>query len=168
MEHASEPKYNLERDIPEYYGYSKGKMTDNASIFVVYRQIDFGHSMSSPSSEAIIVDSTAVQDFPYTVRSIQGFDRAGLILFEHPRYGGNGQLFKETSLNITEEFPPGTPAGASSFLVYEGVWSLYLGPNCHGPKVTIDGCDEFAAGVKITSIGSYGGDQIRSVKKVRE
>ena len=139
-------------------------MTDEASVFVVYPQKDFSQATGVP--DGIVVESTDIQDLNMTVRSAQGFDRAGIILFAHPKYGGNGQLFSQTEKNITKEFPPDTWDGVNSFLVYEGVWSLFLGPDLQGAKVTIDGRDQFGPGTKVENLSPYAADQVRSIQNV--
>jgi len=113
---------------------------------------------------------TAYQNLGSTARSYQGFDKDGLILFEHTNYAGNGVNYRESDADITSSFPSGVP-GVSSFLVYRGVWELYIGVNFTGGLVNINGKSSFGPGTKISSLyhdEPSVNDQIKSVKKIQD
>lgn len=162
------PKYVPVYDLPSEDGtYTQAKMGGTESIFVVYRSTNM--STAANGEEAgIIVDSTSYKSVGFTIRSFQGFDKDGLILFEHSNYAGNGVNYRESDANIGASFPASGPKGVSSFLVYKGIWELYIQPNFQGGKIKVNGKDRFGPGTIVQFVGKSVNDKVLSVKKVQD
>ena len=110
----------------------------------------------------MIVDSTTVKDLGTPIRSLQGYDKQGLILFPHPNYCGQAALFTQDDPNILDQFPEGRE-GVSALVVHKGMWALYDSPNHQGARIMINGKDSFGPGTCI-SFGGY--DKVKSVKQL--
>ena len=162
------PKYVPVYDLPSEDGtYTQAKMGGTESIFVVYRSTNM--STAAKGEEAgIIVDRTSYKSVGFTIRSFQGFDKDGLILFEHSNYAGNGVNYRESDANIGASFPASGPKGVSSFLVYKGIWELYIQPNFQGGKIKVNGKDRFGPGTIVQFVGKSVNDKVLSVKKVQD
>ena len=108
----------------------------------------------------MIVDSTTVKDLGTPIRSLQGYDKQGLILFPHPNYCGQAALFTLSDTNIIEPFPE-VQQGVSALVVHKGTWALYDSPNFKGNRIVINGKDTFGPGTCI-SFGGY--NKVQSVE----
>ena len=161
------PKYVPVYDLPTEDGaFTKAKLEqDGASLFVVYGSPNM--STGEKGSEgAKIIDSSNYESAGFTIRSFQGFDKDGLILFEHANYAGNGVNYRQSDANIKNSFPTNDPRGVSSFIVNKGVWEFYIRPNFQGGKLKIDGKNQIGPGT-YTYVGDGVNDRITSVKKVQ-
>ena len=135
--------------------YPKAMCEGTRSFYVIYDREGF-----AANSKSMIVDSTTVKDLGTPIRSLQGCDKQGLILFPHPNYCGQAALFTQDDPNILDQFPP-YPDGVPSLVVQNGTWALYDSPNYHGARIGINGKDSFGPGTCI----SFGGhDRVQSVK----
>lgn len=161
------PKYVPVYDLPSNPAYTKALVEGHQSLYVVYAQPKMATAQFG-ESPGVVVDKESFTSLGIHVRSFQGFDKDGLILFEHSNYAGNGVNYRQSDPNIDNEFPAGKPAGVSSFIINKGIWELYVNPDFKGGKVTLDGTSQFGPGTKISFVGVSINDSIRSVKKVQD
>lgn len=157
--------YDHQKDIPLVNDYTKGKMTNNKSMFIAYAWPGY-NAWDYGLSPGVIVEETSTQDLGMIVRSVQGFDREGIILFEYRNYTGNALLLRESKASVKQEFPDGW-GGITSFVVYRGVWALYTGENYTHTQVVIDGKSEFGPGSKIPFVGAAN-NIISSIYQLRD
>ena len=137
--------------------YPKAMCEGTRSFYVIYDREGF-----AANSKSMIVDSTTVKDLGTPIRSLQGYDKQGLILFPHPNYCGQAALFTQDDPNILDQFPEGRE-GVSALVVHKGTWALYDSPNHQGARIRINGKDSFGPGTCI-SFGGY--DKVQSVKQL--
>lgn len=154
----SEAKYNQESNVPQS-DYMKAKADGSQSLFVIYDKPNFAAGSASE-----LVESTQTVQFGRPIKSFQGYNKKGLVLFPHPNYCGQGGKFTQSDPDITDAFPPATSEGVSSLIVKEGEWILYSEKNYRGTKIQISGRETFGPGTYIKS-GGY--DMVQSVKRVQ-
>ena len=136
--------------------YVRAKCTGTQSLFVIYSQTNY-----AAQSKSKVVENTTSENMGVPIKSLQGFDKQGLILFPHPNYCGQGHLFKQSDTNIADQFPPGKPEGVSAFIVTHGTWALYDRPNYQGIRIKVGSKDQFEPG---TYIAHGGFDMVQSIK----
>ena len=150
-----DPIYNQTKQVDG--DYRKAKCTGTRTFFVIYDKVGF-----ASDSKSMVVDSEKEVNMGVRIRSLQGYDKKGLVLFAHPNYCGQGALFTQDDPNIIDQFPSSSE-GVSALVVHKGRWALYSEPNYMGTKIAIDGKDEFGPGTCI----QYGGfDAVKSVKQL--
>ena len=162
------PKYVPAYDLPTEDGaYTKAKLEqDGASLFVVYGSPNM--STGKKGSEGVkFVDSSKYESAGFVVRSFQGFDQDGLILFENSDFSGNAINYRDSVANIRNSFPTDDPRGVSSFVVCKGVWELYTKPNFQGGKLKFDGKNQVGPGTRLLVGEGVNDNRIASVKKVQ-
>ena len=162
------PKYVPAYDLPTEDGaYTKAKLEqDGASLFVVYGSPNM--STGEKGSMAVkIIDSPKYEFAGFVIRSFQGFNQDGLILFEHADFSGNAINYTDSVANIGDSFPTNDPRGVSSFIVCKGVWELYTKPNFQGEKLKFDGKNQFGPGTRLFVGEGVNDNRIASVKKVQ-
>lgn len=163
-----------ERNIPESDGFSRGKLEDNdESFYIVYNQPDFADyapsSVDDESGMEIFDTDIEAKFIRFNIRSLQGFDKTGIVVFEHQYYNGTGINYTKSDPDISTAFPTMQESGASSFIVSKGVWSLYTEPNYNGVKLSFEGTSEFGPGMRIQIPRNTAPDnRIRSVRYIRE
>lgn len=150
----ADPIYNQRETVDGTY--TRAKCEGSRSFFVCYDRENF-----SFNSKTLIVESTAERDFGRPIRSLQGYDKQGLVLFTDSNYCGQGSLFTQDDPNILDQFPQGGQ-GVSSMVVHRGTWAMYSEPNHRGIRISVDGKDSFPPGTRIPS-GKFN-DKVRSVK----
>ena len=170
----------IDRNVPASSNYTKAAVKGGtASMYVVYPQPDFNDikpttHAQAPTKQAPtcttqpaskVVETTSPVQLGFVARSLHGFDKDGIIIFEHNNYCGNGKLYKQSNVDISTEFPIGDSRGASSFIVYEGKWNLYTGQNYTGTWLY---SQTFGPGIYKPDIGTGAHDIIRSVKRVQD
>ncbi len=149
----ADPVYNQRKMVEG--SYTRAMCEGARSFYVIYDRESFAANCKS-----LIVDSTTERDMGRPIRSLQGYNKQGLILFPHPNYCGQGALFTQDDPNILDQFPEGSE-GVSAVVVHKGTWALYSEPNHRGTRISINGKDSFGPGTCIT----YGGyDKVKSVK----
>ena len=79
----SQPLYGRDPDVHASLNYTKAKMDDTESFYVVHQYPAYG------SDGVKVIDKTTVVDLKWAVRSYRGFDKNGIVLFEYFHYGGN-------------------------------------------------------------------------------
>ena len=102
--------YGANPNIPEIDGYSIGKINGPESYYVVYKSPNFYSSTTADSTQSVIVDSTNRLGFGFVARSVQGFDKDGITVFENYFYCGKARSFTTSVSDIAAQFPPGTTA----------------------------------------------------------
>ena len=164
---SSQPIYNLQRDLPAKAQYSRGSIEGDKSMYVVYSTPAFAPDQQGASH--IIESVSPVETWiGFDARSTQGFDKRGIVLFEHDQYRGNGKLFVQSAANLENTFGAGTGEGVSSFIVYKGVWALYTGTNFKGTQIMLNGSIEFGPGTKMSFVGAAANDLAKSVQLLRD
>ena len=68
-------------------------------------------------------------------------------------------------MQTSRKFPPIVPDGVSSFIVYDGVWELFIRQN-YEDQVAINEVSQFGPGTKIEYVGESINDKIQSVLRV--
>ena len=149
----TDPIYNQQAQVQGEY--SRAKCEGSRSFYVVYDRENF-----AADSKSLVVDSTTERDMGRFIRSLQGYDKMGLILFPHPNFCGQGALFTQDDPSILDQFPAGSE-GVSSLVVHKGKWALYSETNHKGVRISINGQDSFGPGTRI-EMGGY--DKVKSVK----
>ena len=89
----------------------RAKCTGTQSLFVIYSQTNY-----APQSKSKVVENTTSENLGVPIKSLQDFDKQGLILFPHRNYCGQGHLFKQSDTNIADQFPTGKPEGVSAHM----------------------------------------------------
>ena len=97
------------------------------SMYVLYSKADFGGQSITSNCRKV------THNLP--IKSFQGFDMEGMVLFTSKSCCGKGALLTKSVDDIKED--------VSSFIVMQGKWCLY---DQSGSKVEIDGKDEFGQG----------------------
>lgn len=136
-------------DIPEDHKYFKGKLDSTNSLFIVYGTPDFGKAEKG-SKPGVVIDTTDMKPLGFNARSVNAFDKNGIVLFEYPNFAGEGTNFIESVTRV---------GYGSSFIVSAGMWELLLSS---GEKLTVDGKTLFGPETKVTSIS----EEIVSAKRV--
>ena len=90
------------------------------------------------NSKSLVVDNTKEKDMGCFIRSLQDYDKMGLVLFPHPNYCGQGALFTQNDPSILDQFPEGSEE-VSSVVVHKGRWALYSESNHRGVRISITG-----------------------------
>ena len=169
---GSQTIYGADRDIPEKYGYTQARVDGSDSFYIVYDKVDYLQDwpkVKNSAEDSVIVDKQSDINLKFVVRSLQGWDKTGITLFEHHYYCGTGATFLSSNVDINQELPTGNSKGASSFIVKKGIWALYTEKNYKGTQIAIEGQNEFGPDTHIPNLYQYGlGDRIQSVKYLRE
>ena len=152
----ADPVYNQRKTVQG--NYTKAMCEGDRSFYVVYDQEGF-----VAGSKSLVVDSTTEKDLGRPIRSLQGYNKQGLILFPHPNYCGQAALFTADDPNILDQFPQGGE-GVSALVVHQGRWALYTETNHRGTRISINGKDSFGPGTCIPYIGDSPNDKVKSVK----
>lgn len=130
------------------------------------KKTDFDDTHDHSSDSYRIVEKTTKQSFGYYARSFQGFDKNGIVLFEHHFFCGTAKDYIDSQSSIASAFPA-SDAGASSMIVSKGVWSLHTKEHYGGTKINIGGVDEFGPGTRLESFGAAE-DKVKSVQYLRD
>ena len=156
--------YGAQPNISASSGYTQGKVDGSGSYFVVYSVPNYNaaNKTTADSTKSVIVDSNHTTDFGFTAQSAQGFNRAGITVFEHYFFCGNAKTYASSNSNITGDFPL-SASGASSIIITEGWWSLYTGQN-YSNIVTFNDGQRFGPGTRITGLQSFN-DRVQSIKR---
>lgn len=117
---GSEDFTGIDRNVPASSNYTKAAVKGGtASMYVVYPQPDFNEikpTKQAPTTQAPtctpqpaskVVETTSPVQLGFVARSLHGFDKDGIIIFEHQNYCGNGKLYKQSNVDISSEFPIG-------------------------------------------------------------
>ena len=136
------------------YEYNKARVDGSKSFYIVYSKPEFFDTHEHSSTSSVIVDSSCDALLGFTARSMQGWDKDGIILLEHHWYFGTGHTYTTSTPDITHEFPSGY-RGASSIIVMKGYWSLYKDKNYNGIKISLNGKSEFGPGTHLYSLFYY-------------
>jgi len=161
--------YDRTTDIPASENFTKGYMTGPESFYLVYDTPNTGDS-NTGTSIYVSNQSGSPQSFPWPVQSANGFDKVGVVLFEHASYRGTGKLYSSgvSDVDLMESFPTPGGQGVSSMIVDKGVWSLYdTYPRNNGVALQIDGKTEFGPGTRISWFGAAN-DKARCLHYVRD
>ena len=125
-------------------------MLDFNPFLTVYEQsaLVFIHSQTNyaPQRKSKVVMNITFENLGVLIKSLQGFDKQGLILFPHPNYCRQGHLFKQSDTNIADQFHAGNSEGVSAFIVTHGTWALYDRPNYQGVRKKVGCKDQFEPG----------------------
>ena len=147
--------YDDEDEIPEDFGFTSGKIGGSTSFYVVYSEIDYC------SKETVrILDSPSMVEFGFVARSLQGWNKVGISIFDE-NYCGVGDTYESSTPSITDMFGD----EAHSFIVMKGVWAVYSEVNYEGIQISVDGKNEFGPGSRIPSVKP---ESVKSVKLLRE
>ena len=122
---SADPKYG--NNTSQRGDYVKARVTGSYTFYVVYSQTDFLGSSR-------IVRNRNTEDVGFVIRSFQGRDKQGIVLFTHVNYCGQAGQFIARDDDITDMFPSGGE-GASSAITCSGKWRLYKETNCNGPVI---------------------------------
>ena len=106
---------------------------------------DEGEVIDDDSGSVVVSDTSDVL-VGFNVRSFQGFDTTGIVIFEHQFYNGTAINYTRSNPDVSRAFPTNEEGGASSFIVNRGVWSLYTGQNYNGTMLTLEGRSQFTPG----------------------
>lgn len=156
----------IDRNVPASSNYTKAAVKGGtASMYVVYPQPDFNEIKPTTQPASKVIETTSPVQLGFVARSLHGFDKEGIIIFEHHNYCGNGKLYKQSNVDLSTDFPVGDSRGASSFIVYEGKWNLYTGQNYTGTWLY---GQTFGPGIYRPDIGTGAHDMIMSVKRVQD
>lgn len=162
-----EPIYNRTTDIPASKNFKTGYMTGPESFYLVYNTPNTGDS-NPETSIYVSNQSDSQQSFPWPVQSANGFDKVGIVLFEHESYCGTGKLYQSgvPDVDLKESFSGFQ--GVSSMIVDKGVWSLYdTYPRKNGVALRIHNETEFKPGMRIDKFGAAN-DKARCLHYVRD
>ena len=160
-------------DVPDKEGAIAARVDGNATAYIIYKMVDF--EISNEGGTSKVVDSTSKVDAGWNIRSFQSRDKKGIILFSKRFYGGRIALLTQSSRKITDAFnlPAGQEAGLSSFIVYEGTWSIFTDENYHGTKLQMEVngkvVTEFGPGIYMCEMiyeGTHLDDKAVSVQKI--
>ena len=162
---GSEKIFGSKRDIPGDNKMTMAKVDGSSSFYVVYREPQYQET-GWDSKCSKIVDSSTEIELGFNARSTQGWDKAGISVFEHIHYCGTGETYRSSYPDITGTFPSGD-RGASSIIVTKGMWALYSGKNYKGIQIAVNRQNEFGPGARIPFI-EPANDMVKSVKLLRE
>ena len=152
---------------PTFYTIATMIPGDIPTMWFVYSEKDWGHADSGVGS-SIAVGDDGPKEASYPIVSAQGFNMVnpGIVLFEHSRYRGFGNLYQTSNPNITDSFPQGEISGASSMYISGGIWNLFSDFDYGGKKLSYFGNEDLWPGwydFGDTSIN----DQAKSIKYIR-
>ena len=170
--------FGNDRNVAESDALNRCRVQNTNSMYVVYNQPNFS-DMPPPvndegqviddDSGSVVVSDTSDVSVEFNVRSFQGFDTTGIVIFEHQFYNGTAINYTRSNPDISRAFPTNEEGGASSFIVNRGVWSLYTGQNYNGTMLTLEGRSQFTPGTRIQIPNNSAPDnKIRSVRYIRE
>ena len=138
-------------DIPEAHSYFTGKLDGSKSLYIVYSSPDFSKAEKG-SKPGVIIDTTDPKPLGFNARSVNAFNKNGIIFFEYPNYAGEGANFTQSV---------GELGYGSSFIVNAGVWELFLSG---GEQLVMDGSSQFGPDSRVTSTAG----KIVSAKKIQD
>lgn len=151
--------YGAQPNIPVSNAYTQGKMDGSDSYFVAYSVPNYNARGFTREGMPAIVDSTSNVEFGFTARSVQGFNKEGITVFQDYFFCGKARNYTSTTEDIT-----GTLPGASSVIINKGWWSLYTQKNCSpGSIVTINNGTRFGPGTRISGLQSAN-DKVQSIQ----
>ena len=150
----TDPHYGQNDEVDG--AYTQASCTGDSTLYVVYSEPNLAGACTT-------VETTAVVNFGQPIRSFQGYDKKGIILFTNTNYGGQAELFKQSDTNIKDAFPTGQYNGVSSFIVRSGKWALYSKENYGGTRLTLQGRDTFGPYEEMSYLGPAN-DQVASIK----
>ena len=153
--------YNDNVNIGERAKYTQGKVDGSDSYYIVYSVENFNVQNQNVFDTSVVVDSNQTTEFGLTAVSAQGYDKSGIVLFEHGGFCGQGKLYTTSNPDITGTFPPHTK-GVSSFIVHKGWWSLYTQKD-YSHRMNISGQTKFGPGSRVNIPTDYN-DKMESIK----
>ena len=122
----SQPKYDPNTD--QRGNYIAAQVTGPLSFYVVY-------SSESYQGDSRIIRSESRVEMGFTIRSYQGCDKQGIVLFTDYNFCGQLGQFTTEDTDITDQFPAGKKDGASSAIAWTGKWRLYKQQNFQGGHI---------------------------------
>ena len=124
-----------------YTSFQVTKNSRNGAVWVVYSEYVYGSEGSGKGESCVATpDKVGKIKAGFRIKSIQAFNVTVpcICLFEHFNYRGNKRAFQATVTDISEFFPTGEIAGASSAITTSGKWHLHAGVGHTGPKQEVD------------------------------
>ena len=155
--------YDGNTNIAESAQYTQGKVDGSDSYFIVYGVDKFDVQDLNPSGQRVVVDSNQTTEFGFTARSAQGFDKSGIVLFQHGHFSGQAKLYTKSNPDITGTFPSNSDGGVSSFIVHKGWWSLYTEKNYLSSPVNINRVVRFGPGSRV-NLSLESNDKVQSIE----
>ena len=110
---ASKTVFNSNADYREEYTHVK--VDGNQSFYLAYSEKNFQGSV------LLILPQPDPVEVGFKIRSFQGHNTQGIVLFPDKEYKGLGAMITKSNPDITGKLPQ----GASSLLVSKGTWRLY-------------------------------------------
>ena len=154
--------YNTQGYIPG--NYKKAVMIQGATptMWLVYSVNQWGQLNDG---ESTAVGTAGVVSTSYPIRSAQAFNvvNPGIVIFEHSRYRGNGELLRGSIPSIID-LPQGK-TGISSIYITGGVWNLFKGFNYTGALLSYNGKTDLGPGF-YTFEGLALNKQLKSIRFV--
>ena len=158
-------------NLPTDLDFTTTNLSGDGSIYYLYpTPSQAGHS--TPSAVQVVTSTTPVPiiNAVKPPRSLKGFSKTGVILFETFNYGGASKNYDEDVACLANSFPSGAREGVSSFHVISGTWSFYLKDDFGGGAANIGGKSSFGPGTRISldKVDYAINDRIKSVKRISE
>ena len=159
-----------EADIPASDDYTVGYLKGSeSSEYIVYELPNY--NTEGRYKKHKVIKSTEKEDVGFVVRSLRGYDREGIVLFQYYDFEGpEAYMYTESCSDIRNEFPCiARGEGISSIMVLSGNWQLYehVGFSGEIPVPNTDGSDYiFKEGQKYQLPNGAGNDNVLSVKRI--
>ena len=122
----SDPKFN--NNTNQGGDYVAARVQGTYSFYVVYSEENY-------EGRSCIIKSECRVDPGFTIRSYQGRDKQGIVLFTDYNFCGQLGQFTTEDTDITDQFPAGKKDGASSAIAWTGKWRLYKQQNFQGGHI---------------------------------
>jgi len=149
----TDPLYNEQRH--QGGNYTKAKCDGVKSTYIIYENENFDGTGASQ-----LVETEEVVDFPQPIRSFQGYNKNGIMIFPDSGYGGQGTLYSQSVKNITGTYPN----GIASIIVRKGEWVLYSGQNFMGTKIEAGDMSTFGPKCEISFSAEF--KHVKSIKLI--